>query len=205
MRVGVGALKGDVVEDVAADFPQLRLWSMQVAVPGWKSPKELLTRLADIDVRVRGVATGSHRMHGVTCEYRGFARQLGLDPDIERNPLEHAALERLTHGRFRTVGHLHDALLVGMLETGIPLWAFDAHAVQGWLTVDVAADNRVVIRDDRGPIANILTPPPAEAAVGKKCRQAVVYALGVGKVPSPNVEEALWYVRGALEGAPAPW
>ena len=144
MREGVGALKCTVGEEVSADFPLLRLWSMTAAVPRPKTPKPLRIRLESLDDRVRGIATGSLRSHGITRSYRAFARQLGLDPDIERNPLEQAAVQRLMTGRMCSGQAFEDALLVGMLETGIPLWALDAQVVSGWLSVEATADGGVV-------------------------------------------------------------
>ncbi len=52
--------------------------------------------------------------------YRVFFRQIGLDPDVERTPVEAAMLERMLRGGFLTGGLLDDVLLISLMDTGVP-------------------------------------------------------------------------------------
>ena len=58
--------------------------------------------------------------------YRVFFRHVGLDPDATARPVEAAALDRLMHGGFASRDRLADALLLAVVETGVPVWALDA-------------------------------------------------------------------------------
>src|SRR5205085_5468152 len=58
-----------------------------------------------------------------------FFRQIGLDPDVNRIPSEEAAVARLVEGQFRSRDIIHDALLIALVETGVPVWALDADLV----------------------------------------------------------------------------
>lgn len=205
MDDGIGVLRAGVAEAVRADFPALGLWVSWVAVPpGRRSSRAQRDRLAEVDDRVRDLPVGGLRRNPVATAYRAFARQIGLDPDTDRTPLEQLAIERLTAGRLVSAGPLPDALAVAMLETGVPLWAIDAEAVHGWLRVDVDDEGRLALCDERGPVAGLMVAPPAGVAVTAPGRRspgtttALVYALGVGRVPHAAIDEAFWHLRDAL-------
>lgn len=198
----IGVVRAGVAEAVRADFPRLELWVTWVAVPaGRRSPRALRDRLAEVDDRLRGLPVGGLRSDPVAASYRGLARQIGLDPDAERNPLEQLAIARLTAGRLVPVGPLPDALAVAMLETGLPLWAIAAETVHGWLRVDVDDEGRLAMCDERGPVVPLLLDPGAELRVPAKRKEtttALVYALKVGDVPASTLEEAFWHLRAAI-------
>jgi len=202
MDDGIGVLRAGVTDAVRADFPRLELWVTWVAVPSARrSPRALKDRLAEVDDRVRGLPVGGLRRDPVAASYRGFARQIGLDPDVERNPLEQLAIERLTAGRLVSDGPLRDAMTVAMLETGVPLWAIDAEAVYGWLRVDVDDAGRLAMCDERGPVVPLLMDPGAQVRVPAKRKAtmtAIVYALKVGDVPASTLEETFWHVRATI-------
>ena len=71
------------------------------------------------------------RQESVPWAYRVFFRQVGIDPDERRTPIEAIALERLQHGGFESRGLVNDALLIATLETGVPVVAFDTAALDG--------------------------------------------------------------------------
>ena len=66
------------------------------------------------------------RERPIPWAYRVFFRQIGLDPDRTRTPVEQLALERLHDGAFKSRGLPDDALTIAIVETGVALRAFDA-------------------------------------------------------------------------------
>ena len=75
------------------------------------------------------------RREPVPAAYRVFFRHIGLDPDVVRTPIEAAALERMLRGGFLSGGLLEDILLIALVDTGVPVWALDAEAVDGPLGI----------------------------------------------------------------------
>ena len=71
------------------------------------------------------------RREPVPAAYRVFFRQIGLDPDVVRTPIEAAVLERMLRGGFPSRGLLADVLLIALVDTGVPVWALDAECVDG--------------------------------------------------------------------------
>jgi DNA/RNA-binding domain of Phe-tRNA-synthetase-like protein len=153
------------------------------------------------------------RREPVPAAYRAFSRHVGLDPDVDRPPVEAIVVERLMHGGFRTRGRVEDALLVGALETGVPLWALDADRLSGPLGVRPARDGerlgegelapdlapgRLVVADARAPVAVLLGAVGAPFAPGPRTRRLAVFAVRVAGVPAIHVEEALWACVDAL-------
>ena len=64
------------------------------------SPKEIRDRLRDMSNRFRGARAVGIRREPVPAAYRVFFRQIGLDPDVVRTPIEAAVLERMLRGGF---------------------------------------------------------------------------------------------------------
>jgi len=80
------------------------------------------------------------RTQPIPHAYRSFFRQIGLDPDASRIPSEQAAVTRLLHGGFRSNSLVEDALLIALVETGVPVWALDGEVVDaGGLGIRPAA------------------------------------------------------------------
>ena len=75
------------------------------------------------------------RERPIPWAYRVFFRQIGLDPDRTRTPVEQLALDRLQDGGFKTRGLPVDALTIATVETGIALRAFDADRLEGALCI----------------------------------------------------------------------
>jgi B3/4 domain-containing protein len=150
----------------------------------------------------------------VPAAYRAFSRHVGLDPDVDRPPVEAVVVERLMHGGFRSRGRVEDALLVGALETGVPLWALDADRLEGPLGVraartgerlgegELAPDlpaGRLVVADARRPVAVLLGAVADGEGPGPAARRLCVFAVRVAGVPQVYVEEALWASVDALK------
>jgi hypothetical protein len=117
------------------------------------------------------------------------------------------------HGGFRSRGRVEDALLVGALETGVPVWALDAARVEGPLGVRAAragerlglgaiapdlATGRLVVADARRPVAVLLGPVADGAGPAPGTTRLRVFAVRVAGVPQIHVEEALWSSVEAL-------
>ena len=84
--------------------------------------------------------------------YRVFFRHIGLDPDVQRTPVEAAVLERMLRGGFLSGGMLDDILLIALMDTGVPVWALDAAHVEGPLGIRPSAGRRAA-GALRGPAA----------------------------------------------------
>ncbi len=78
--------------------------------------------------------------------YRVFFRQIGLDPDVVRTPIEAALMERMLRGGFPTGGLIEDVLLIALLDTGVPVWALDADSLDGPLGIRASSEGEVLGR-----------------------------------------------------------
>ena len=69
------------------------------------------------------------RHQPIPWAYRVFYRHIGLDPDVQRTPVEELALERMKQGGFKSHNLLDDALTIAIIESGVAVRAFDADRV----------------------------------------------------------------------------
>jgi DNA/RNA-binding domain of Phe-tRNA-synthetase-like protein len=208
------AATGFVEPAIGQEFPGLRLdWVTVQARPG-HSPPGVKQRLGSLANRFRGADVVAMRTKPVPRAYRTFYRQIGLDPDTSRVPGERAAVARLLHGGFPSVDLVHDALLIAVVETGVPIWALDAeHVDAGGLGIRTTTERD---RLGAGDQAEPLTPgslavadaevihallfddvAPAHAVRGGTERIAL-YAIGVDGVPAIHIEESLWLCADVL-------
>ena len=91
------------------------------------------------------------RREPVPAAYRVFFRHIGLDPDVERTPIEAAVLERMLRGGFPTGGLLEDVLLIALLDTGVPVWALDADSLDGPLGIRPSLEGEPLGRSPSAP------------------------------------------------------
>lgn len=205
--------EGWVAAALVDELPDLRLRSIVVAGTPGKSSKAVRERLAVLSNRFHGAQAIELRRAPVPHAYRVFFRTIGLDPDDERPPLEAAALDRLIEGGFKPKGRIPDALLLGLVETGVPLWAIDDATLDGPLGIRMAATGerlgrgeyandiapgRIVVADAEEPVA-ILFGEIAEHFLPKMVTQRLrVFTVQVDGVPELHVEEALWSCAEAL-------
>jgi DNA/RNA-binding domain of Phe-tRNA-synthetase-like protein len=202
----LSAAPGFVERRVKSEFPGLTLAWLTAEVRARSTPRSVKERLRRLSDRVGGASVVTMRTQPIPHAYRTFFRQVGLDPDATRIPSEEAAVNRLLHGGFRSTGRLGDALLIGLVETGVPVWALDADRVDagglgirtttpgdrlGSVGLPLAA-GRLVVADARrvhgmlfGPLA------PGHEADARTSRIAL-FAVGVPGVPAIHLEEALW-------------
>ncbi len=207
---------GWVSERLREEFPALGLTLLEVEVPRplGRIPRGVRARLALMADRFRGADALVLRQRPVPHAYRVFFRHIGLDPDVTLTPVEAAAAERLLRGGLPSHGLLQDALTIAVLETGVPIVALDAAAVDGTpgLRLSGSAERlgegetapelpagRIVVGDERGPIALLFGDVAPERVVTKTTQRLLLYAVQVDGVPEVHVDEALWICRETLE------
>jgi DNA/RNA-binding domain of Phe-tRNA-synthetase-like protein len=208
--------EGWVDRDLALEFPQLRLASVVAPAPGRRTPSPLRERLALLADRFHGARALTLRREAVPSAYRVFFRHVGLDPDAQRTPVEAAALDRLVHGGFVSRGTLDDAVLVAVVETGVPVWALDDARVEGPLGLrgaragerlgegEYAADlapGRLVVADANGPVAVLFGDVAPSHRPARDSVRLRLFAVAVPGVPALHVEEALFGCADALSDA----
>ena len=207
--------QGWVAPHVAAEFPGLGVaWTEVECRPG-KSPEPVCRRLATLSDRFYGSHAIHMRERSIPWAYRTFFRQIGLDPDRDRTPVERLALERLEDGGFKPRGLPRDALTIAIVETAVALRAFDADALVGGLCIREAAPGEslagspgelpagtLIYADDSGPVALLFGPKGEGRGVEKPTRRVAIVATQVNGVPQIAVEEALWIAAATL--APGP-
>ena len=205
--------RGWVAPHVAAEFPGLGIAWVEVDARPGRSGDSVQNRLRQLSDRFLGAHAIRMRERPIPWAYRVFFRQIGLDPDQTRTPVEQLALDRLHDGAFRSQGLPADALTIATVETGVALRAFDADRVEGRLCIrDSApgeslagspgglAQGTLTIADEIEP-AGLLFGATAEGyAVAPHCRRVAVAAIEVEGVPRIAVEEALWIAAAELSG-----
>jgi DNA/RNA-binding domain of Phe-tRNA-synthetase-like protein len=205
--------------ELEQDLPELGLVIAQVRVGRSGSLRARSTpgiedRLRELSNRFRGARAVTVRREPVPAAYRVFFRQIGLDPDVVRTPIEAVALERMMRGGFSSGGMLEDVLLIALVDTGVPVWALDSEAVSGPLGIRASSEGeplgraagapalpagRLVVADASTALASLF----GELASGHEAkagtRRLTLFAIQVAGVPSLYVEQALWTCRTALE------
>ena len=131
--------QGWVAPHIASEFPGLGIAWVEVDVKPGRSPDPVRRRLRDLSDRTYGAQAIRLRERPIPWAYRVFYRQIGLDPDRTRTPVEQLTLDRLHDGGFRSHGLPADALNIAIVETGVALRAFDADRLSGQLCIRDAA------------------------------------------------------------------
>jgi DNA/RNA-binding domain of Phe-tRNA-synthetase-like protein len=205
--------QGWIAPHVAAEFPGLGLAS--IAVDGRsrrRSPDPVRRRLRDLSDRFYGAQAIHMREQQVPWAYRVFLRQIGLDPDRTRTPVEQLALDRLRDGAFRSRGLPVDALTIATVETGIALRAFDAEQLEGRPCIRDSAPGEslagrpgelpqgtLVLADERAPLGLLFGATAAGREVEARTRRIAIVAVQVKGVPQAVVDEALWMAAATIE------
>lgn len=203
-----------VAPHLEAEFPGLSLATVEVDGRPGSSPEPVRRRLRDLSDRLFGAEAIRLRGRPIPWAYRVFYRQIGLDPDRDRTPIEQLVLDRLQDGGFRSRGLPDDALTIATVETGVALRTFDADRLTGGLCIRAAAPGEslpgragelasgtLTIADERGPVGLLFGDTGAGYEVDRDSRRIAIAAVGVGAVPAIAVEEALWIAASALGAA----
>jgi len=205
---------GWVAPHVAAEFPGLGISWIEVDGKPGRSPEPVERRLRNTSDRFYGAHAIHMRERPIPWAYRVFFRQIGLDPDRTRTPVEQLALDRLQDGGFKTRGLPADALTIATVETGIALRAFDAERLEGTLCIRDSAPGEslegrpgelshgtLVIADARAPVGLLFGATGEGLTVRRATRRIAIAAVQVEGVPQIAVEEALWMVATTLQAA----
>jgi DNA/RNA-binding domain of Phe-tRNA-synthetase-like protein len=206
--------QGWVAPHIASEFPGLGIAWVEVDAKPGKSPEPVRRRLRDLSDRTYGAQAIRLRERPIPWAYRVFFRQIGLDPDRTRTPVEQLALDRLHDGGFRSRGMPRDALDIAIVETGVALRAFDAEAVSGRLCIRDSAPGEslagmpgemakgtLAIADEARPLGLLFGATAEGLRVEKATRRIAIAAIQVKGVPQIAVEEALWMAASTLEAA----
>ncbi len=204
---------GWIEAQIEDEFPGLALVTVEVPCRPTRTAPWVVHRLTEMANRITGSYALRVRQLPVPALHRAFYRQLGLDPDVRRPPLEQALFDRLWSGGFVPAGMPGDALLVALLETGVAVWAADVAPLSGPLGVRGAtageellvagvprplAPGELVIADADRPVARLFEPPAPPFAVSASTRRVVLYVLQVPGVPALDVQESLNTCRKLL-------
>jgi len=206
--------QGWVAPSVAAEFPGLGLaWVEAEGRPG-KSPDAVRRRLDDLSDRFYGSQAIRMRERPIPWAYRVFFRQIGLDPDRTRTPVEQLAFDRIRDGAFKSRGLPGDALVIATVETGVGLRAFDADRLEGRLCIRESAPGEslagapgelaqgtLVLADESDPVGLLFGTTAEGYEVEPQSRRFAIVAVQVGSVPQLSVEEALWMAAATVESA----
>jgi DNA/RNA-binding domain of Phe-tRNA-synthetase-like protein len=181
------------------------------ARPG-RTPPDVKRRLRMLSDRFTGPKAIAMRQQPIPHAYRVFFRQVGIDPDSTRTPIEAIALERMRAGHFRSRNLVDDALLIGTLETSVPVYAFDAARVEGGVGLRLSHPGeslggpvgrplprgQLVIADEGRSLAVLFADVAEGHGVRPQTEEMLLAAVQVKGVPDVSVEEALWTVADIL-------
>ncbi|MGO9489398.1 MAG: hypothetical protein ACLQBB_10270 [Solirubrobacteraceae bacterium] len=204
--------------EIERELPGLRLLEAEVRVGRaapltGDSPPDVEARLRELSSRMRGARAIGIRREPVPAAYRVFFRQVGMDPDVDRTPIEAAVLERMLRGGFLSGGLLEDVLLIALLDTGVPVWALDAERVDGSLGIRATragerlgrspqppplAEGRLVVADSTAPLAVLFGDRAPGHVPRAGTERLTLFAVQVPGVPALYAEEALWSASSAL-------
>jgi DNA/RNA-binding domain of Phe-tRNA-synthetase-like protein len=211
-------VSGWTAPEVERELPGLRLLACEIEVGRREpltsdSPPDVEARMRELSNRVRGARAIGVRREPVPSAYRVFFRHIGMDPDVQRTPIEAAMLERMVRGGFLTGGLLEDVLLIALMDTGVPVWALDAERLDGALGIRAARDceplgrsddpsllpeGRLVVADGASPVAVLFGELAPSHRPRSKSRRLALFAIQVPGVPDLYAEEALWSASAAL-------
>jgi DNA/RNA-binding domain of Phe-tRNA-synthetase-like protein len=201
-----------VAPAVRDEFPGLGMVWTEAAGPSGRSPGPVKERLRELSDRFLGGHAIQMRQRPIPWAYRVFFRQIGLDPDATRTPIEQLALERMQNGSFRSRNQLDDSLTIATVETGVALLAFDADQVQGPLGIRESAPGEalegrpgelphgtLVVADERRPLGLLFGAMAAGRGVAPETERILIAAIQVRGVPRIAIDEALWIACSAME------
>jgi DNA/RNA-binding domain of Phe-tRNA-synthetase-like protein len=203
--------RGWVDSELAEEFPELALWLVRVDGRSRRSPPAVRRRLRLLAGRINGGYVIHMRQDAIPWAYRVFWRQVGIDPDTDRTPVEALAVERLRAGGLPSRNLLDDAITIATLETGVPVLALDADRVGEQVGLRPTGDGElfggsgkplservIVVADEDRPLAMLSGEVADERGVTRSTERIVLGSIQVSGVPLISVEEALWTVTETL-------
>ena len=205
------AARGPVDAALREEHPGLYIRSLEVDHGSGRTPRGLKRRLAGLSDRFGGPQAIAFRTKPIPSAYRVFYRHIGLDPDVQRTPVEELALDRMKHGGFKSRSLLDDALTIAIIESGVAMRAFDADRANGRLGIRQTAaretlegrpgplpEGTLVIADEIRPLALLFGATASGRGVSPKTVRTILAAIQVKGVPDIAVEEALWLAASVM-------
>ena len=189
---------GWVDHALAAEFPELTLRYVFVEARLDASPPELLGQLADLSTRFRGRQAITLPTKPVPSAYRAFFRQVGLDPDVHRNPAEAVSYDRIMRGTFPSFNRVADAVRATIVESHVALSALDADTISGPLGIRPRDDGVLAVVDADHVIGPLFGPPDHSFEPNARTERVVITAVGVAGIPRWILDHALWRVADHL-------
>lgn len=197
---------GWVGNEVADEFRGLGLVFLPANLGGREHARACRARLAGLESYFSAIVVAGIASRPITAAYRVFFRQIGLDPEVDRTPVEQICFERLLRGHFVSRGLIPDALSVATLETEVPVRALRARDVLGPLGITTSREGEeldgeqlppasLVVADAAKPLA-LLFGPIEDRPAGDE--QLVLYAPVVPGVSAAIAHEALWLAAQLL-------
>jgi len=203
--------RGWVAPHIAEEFPGLGIAWVEVDARAGHSPESIARRLRDLSDRFYGSHAIHLRERQIPWAYRVFFRQVGLDPDRTRTPIEKLALDRLHDGAFKTKGMPDDALTLAIVETGVALRVFDADGLRGRLCIRDSgpgeslpgksgqlAHGTLIVADEQAPIELLFGEEARDRDLSPETERIAIVAIQVKGVPDAAVDEALWIASTAI-------
>ena len=196
---------------VKAEFPDLRAEWLACTCGDHRCDRGVGERLAMLASRLNGRQALELRQQQVPAAYRSFFRQVGLDPDQQLTPIEQAVLGRLFSGGNLPQDRISDALLLALLETSVPVFAFDAAFVSPPIKIRSAGLDEVlegvavepgalIVADSQRPLCQLFSPPQPPVAAGAASDQLLLVAILVPGVSAIAGDEALTIAAEAISG-----
>jgi len=192
---------GTVDTQLLTEFSGLSVVSMTALVAATKTPPGLAAELGLAANRVRGATAVRASTGDVAAAYRGFARQLGMDPERVVGTIEAITLRRLIDGGFSSSGLIVDAVALATIEFEVPITVVDDSRLIGPVDLLKAIDSSpfygagdLILADSQQPLARMFGEPFPDFRPGPRLKTARLVSVG-----APGVEIGL--VIAALERA----
>jgi DNA/RNA-binding domain of Phe-tRNA-synthetase-like protein len=206
--------RGWIEGELGLEFPELALWLTRLHARSGASPAVVRTRLRELAGRINGNHVVHMRQDAVPWAYRVFWRQVGIDPDSDRTPVERLAVERLRAGGLPSRNLLDDAVTIATLETGVPVLALDGDRVGARVGLRLTgageclggsgsplSERTIAVADEHRTLALLSGELAGERGVTRRTSRIVLGAIQVKGVPLISVEEALWTVADTLSAS----
>lgn len=198
-------------DEVESEFPGLRVDWIGCSCADHRCDRGVGERLALLASRFNGRQALELRQQQVPAAYRSFFRQVGIDPDQQPTPIEQAVLGRLLSGGNLPQDRISDGLLLALLETSVPVLAFDAALVSPPIEIRSASRDQVVagitlepgtliLADSQQPLCQLFSPPLPPLAAAEASDQLLLVAIIVPDVSKIASDEALTIAAAAIGG-----
>ncbi len=189
---------GWIDHKLAAEFPELSLRYVVGHARLEASPPELVGQLADLSTRFRGQQAIALPTKPIPSAYRVFFRQVGLDPDVHRSPVEAVSYDRVMRGTYPSFNRVTDAIRATIVETHIALGALDADTISGPLGIRPGEDGVLTVVDADHSLGPLFGPPEHDFELNANTQRVAVTAVGVAGIPTWQLDHALWRVADHL-------